>query len=230
MSAVDVTAARLLVVDDDPKLRGFVQQGLTECGMQCEAVGSGNEALKALENSGSYDLLLLDVMMPGLTGWEFLEELRKRGDETPVIFLTAREGVEERIKGLELGADDYVIKPFEFRELLARIHAVLRRHEPVLRTGDLVVDRSRQSVRRAGEVVDTTRKEFELLCVLSEARGAAVSREELLRLVWGIEFEPGTNVVEVLVARLRRKLDRGREPLIHTAVGRGYYLAEKEAT
>ena len=226
---------RLLVVDDDPKFRGFVRRGLTESGIDCATAGDASEALDVIADAdaGSFDLLLLDVMMPGRTGWELLEELRGKGIMTPVIFLTARHEVEERVKGLRLGADDYIIKPFEFSELLARVDAVLRRGAPVtIEVADLRVDFSRRVAERGGRRIELSPREFGVLCALAKARGEPVSRKALLEDVWEIGFDPGTNVVEVSIARLRRKLELYGARMIATVAGEGYRLtapAEEDA-
>jgi len=221
---------KILIVDDDPKLRGFVAKGLEAHGIGSVSASDGAEALSVLERSlaDRPDLILLDVMMPGKSGMEFLDELRRRGHDLPVIFVTARRGVEDRVKGLRTGADDYVLKPFEFDELLARIEAVIRRRQsvPVFEIGDLRIDVSRRIVERAGRRIDLSPKEFDLLRTLAEARGRVVSRVELLKVVWGINFDPETNVVDALVARLRRRLDRAGSPLIETVIGQGYRLAQ----
>ena len=218
----------LLLVDDDPKFRGFMQKGLQESGMRIETAESGEQASQLLEERGpgAFDLLLLDVMLPQSSGWDVLERLRKQGDPTPVIFLTARSAVEERVKGLRLGADDYVIKPFEFSELLARIEAVRRRHatSPTLSVGKLRLDLEHRAVDCAGVRIDMSPREFELLLTLARARDRVLSREELLQKVWGVQFDPGTNVVNVLIARLRRRLEPWAPGLIRTVVGEGYTL------
>jgi DNA-binding response OmpR family regulator len=219
---------KILIVDDDPKLRGFVAKGLEANGHASVSASDGNEALAVLDAASEPpDLILLDVMMPGKSGMEFLEELRRRGTEVPVIFVTARRGVEDRIKGLRTGADDYILKPFEFDELLARIEAVLRRRQtiPVYELGDLRIDVARRIVERHGERVELSPKEFDLLRTLAEAKGRTVSRVELLKIVWGITFDPETNVVDALVARLRRRIDRSGPPVIETVIGEGYRLA-----
>lgn len=219
---------KILIVDDDPKLRGFVAKGLEAHGIESVSASDGAEALAVLERSISDrpDLILLDVMMPGKSGMEFLDELRRRGHDLPVIFVTARRGVEDRVKGLRIGADDYVLKPFEFDELLARIEAVIRRRQsvPVFEFGDVRIDVARRIVERAGQRIDLSPKEFDLLRTLAEARGRVVSRTELLKVVWGINFDPETNVVDALVARLRRRIDRGGSSLIDTVIGQGYRL------
>jgi two-component system copper resistance phosphate regulon response regulator CusR len=218
----------LLLVDDDPKFRGFMQKGLQESGMRIETAESGEQATQLLEErgAGAFDLLLLDVMLPQSSGWDVLERLRQRGDPTPVIFLTARSAVEERVKGLRLGADDYVIKPFEFSELLARIEAVRRRHttSPTLGVGKLRLDLEHRSVDCGGVRIDMSPREFELLLTLARADGRVLSRETLLEKVWGMQFDPGTNVVNVLVARLRRRLEPWAPDVIRTVVGEGYVL------
>jgi two-component system copper resistance phosphate regulon response regulator CusR len=218
----------LLLVDDDPKFRSYMQRGLEESGMHIETAESGETATRMLEDlgPGAFDLLLLDVMLPHSSGWDVLERLRARGDPTPVIFLTARSAVEERIKGLRLGADDYVIKPFEFSELLARIEAVGRRHAaaPVLSVGRLRLDVEHRMVDCGGVRIEMSPREFELLLTLARAGDRVLTREELLERVWGMQFDPGTNVVNVLIARLRRRLEPWAPGLIRTVVGEGYTL------
>lgn len=219
---------QLLLVDDDPKFRSFMQRGLQESGMRIETAQSGEEATRLLEERGpgAFDLLLLDVMLPQSSGWDVLERLRKRGDPTPVIFLTARSAVEERVKGLRLGADDYVIKPFEFSELLARIEAVRRRHTTpsALSVGKLRLDLEHRRVECGRVRIEMSPREFELLLTMARAKGRVLSREELLEKVWGMQFDPGTNVVNVLVARLRRRLEPWAPDMIRTVVGEGYML------
>jgi two-component system copper resistance phosphate regulon response regulator CusR len=180
---------------------------------------------------GAFDLILLDVMMPGRSGWDLLEELRGCGDATPVIFVTARHEVDERVRGLRLGADDYVIKPFDLAELLARIHAVLRRRgaPTLVQVGDLRIDLVRRNVEDAGRRIELSALEFSLLRALAEAKGRVLSRRELLRQVWDIDFETGTNAVDVQVARLRRKIGKSGPLLVQTVVGQGYRLAEPQA-
>jgi two-component system copper resistance phosphate regulon response regulator CusR len=219
----------LLLVDDDPKFRAFMQQGLEESGLRVETAASGEDALHLLAHRepGAFDLLLLDVMLPGSSGWSVLSELRARGDATPVIFLTARGEVSERVKGLRLGADDYVVKPFEFSELLARIEVVRRRnaHGSELVLGKFRLDFELRVAEIGGVRVEMSPREFELLVVLARARGHVLSRAELLQRVWGMDFDPGTNVVNVLVARLRRRLEPWIPDPIRTVAGEGYALA-----
>ena len=223
---------RLLVVDDDPKFRSYISTGLAESGIDSVTAGDPTAALEVLRNDKTgFDLILLDVMMPVKTGWELLVELRQEGRETPVIFVTARDTVEERIKGLKLGADDYVIKPFAFSELLARIEVAVRRRKalPPIEAFDLRLDLVRRQVTRGGKALELSPREFDLLLALVRAGGATLSRSDLLRNVWGIEFDPGTNVVDVHIGRLRRKLDKHGSALIHTVRGEGYRLGEEEA-
>jgi two-component system copper resistance phosphate regulon response regulator CusR len=219
---------RILIVDDDPKLRSYVCAGLQQAGIEGVPAPDGESALRVLqEDTRGFDLILLDVMMPALSGWELLHDLRERGRETPVIFVTARDSVEERVRGLRLGADDYVIKPFAFQELLARIEVVLRRRKqlPPIAVADLRLDLARRNARRGEHSIDLSPREFDLLLALARAEGEVLSRAELLRQVWGIESEPSTNLVDVHIGRLRRKLDAHGPPLIQTVRGEGYRLA-----
>jgi two-component system copper resistance phosphate regulon response regulator CusR len=217
---------KLLLVDDDPKFRRILQAGFSESGIECTGAGGGDEARHELRTNGPFDLILLDLMMPQESGWTFYDALRASGDETPIVFLTARHAVEERVRGLRLGAEDYVMKPFEFSELLARIEVVVRRsqRETTLRVGDLVIDLQRRFVLRGDVRIEMSPREFDLLLVLARARGKTLSRGELLREVWGIDFEPGTNLVAVQVSRLRRRIEHGGPVLIHTVPGEGYAL------
>jgi DNA-binding response OmpR family regulator len=221
---------RLLLVVDDPKLREYLGRGLREQGIDCVTAGDAETALERIEEGATdFQLILLDVMLPGASGWEFLETLRAGGNQTPVIFLTARQAVDERIRGLRLGADDYIIKPFAFGELLARIESVQRRRAtvPSLVLEDLRIDPVHRVVERGGQRIEVSPREFELLHVLAENPRRIMSRRELLERVWGIEHDPGTNVVDVAIARLRRRLDRGGQvPLLQTVVGSGYCLGE----
>lgn len=220
---------RVLIVDDDPKFRSYVAQGLETHGIEGLAAADAAGALALLEGRREQppDLALLDVMMPGSSGWELLERLRAAGHELPVIFVTAKHAVDDRVRGLRLGADDYILKPFEFEELIARIEAVLRRRRtlPVLEVQDVRIDLAHRTVERAGRRVELSPKEFDLLLALVEAEGRVLTRSELLRRVWGIEFDPQTNVVDTAVARLRKRLDRGTQPLVLTVVGQGYRVA-----
>ncbi len=217
---------KILIVDDDSKLRATLQRGLEEHGMVCETAADFDTAIATLGATSRFDLILLDVTMPGPSGWELLKLLRDRGDMTPVVFVTARRAVEDRVRGLELGADDYLVKPFAFQELLARIGAVERRRRelPVLEHADLSIDVARRVATRGERRLDLSPREFSVLLALLEAQGTTVSREELHRNVWGLNTNPGTNVVDVVIAGLRRK--SGTPTLIETVVGIGYRLTE----
>jgi two-component system copper resistance phosphate regulon response regulator CusR len=217
---------QILVVDDDITLRKFVKAGLEDLGIMTESAANADEAEAVLAARPSLNLMLLDVMMPGRTGWEFLQDLRNSGNMIPVIFLTARQEVDQRVKGLKMGADDYMIKPFEFQELLARIEAVMRRqvNPTEFQVADLKIDLAERLVERNGTQITTTDQEFRLLRVLVEADGEVVNRTVLLKKVWDMEFDPGTNILEVQIARLRRKVDCFDPPLIQTVTGHGYRL------
>lgn len=222
---------RILLAEDDPKTSAYLRRGLTEHGFVVDVADNGSDALRlALE--AEYDLVVLDVVMPGADGWAVLSEMRRRGRQTPVLFLTARDAVEDRVKGLELGADDYLVKPFAFSELLARTRSILRRgaaRQPdVLRVADLEVDFVRHRARRGGASLDLTPKEFALLSLLARRSGEVLSRTLIADQVWGINFSTDTNTIDVAVRRLRNKVD---EPfstsLIHTVRGIGYVLEER---
>jgi two-component system copper resistance phosphate regulon response regulator CusR len=218
---------RILIVDDDPKYRAFVSKGLGESGMSTASAPDGTSALQLLR-SQPFDVVLLDVMLPDLQGWDVLEKMRAEHIETPVIFVTARDAVDERVRGLRMGGDDYIVKPFAFSELVARIHVVLRhtRERTSVRIGDLEIDFLKNRVARNGLNIDLTRTEFNVLRCLAERNGQPVSRTHLLQSVWGFQFDPGTNLVEVQIRRLRRKLDEPfGAPLIHTIRGAGYVLS-----
>jgi DNA-binding response OmpR family regulator len=220
---------QVLIVDDDPKLRAFVAEGLDARGIGSRAVASADEALALLQDDGAPppDLVLLDVMMPERDGWQLLEALRAAGRDVPVIFVTARRAVQDRVHGLRLGADADLLTPYECDELLARTDAVLRRRAGprVHAAGALRLDLDGRTVERQGRRVELSPREFDVLRVLLEGRGRVVTRGELLERVWAIRFDPQTNVVDTTVARLRRRVDRGRQPLIETVVGEGYRLA-----
>ncbi|MBC8056139.1 MAG: heavy metal response regulator transcription factor [Rhizobiales bacterium] len=216
---------RILIVEDEPKTAAYVSKGLTEHAYVVDIADNGIEGLH-LATSGQYDLILLDVMLPGADGWSVLENLRRQR-QTPVLFLSARDDVADRVKGLELGADDYLVKPFAFSELLARIRTLLRRGatqiEQRVRIADLDVDLVRRRVSRAGERIDLTAKEYALLDYFVRHVGEVVSRTLIAEHVWDMNFDSDTNVVDVAVRRLRAKLDdRFDTKLIHTIRGVGY--------
>ncbi|GIX25460.1 MAG: DNA-binding response regulator [Caldimonas sp.] len=224
---------KILIVEDEPKTGDYLRQGLREAGFAVDLATHGADGLH-LALAGDPDLLILDVMLPGLDGWTVLRELRRQGWTRPVLFLTARDQVEERVRGLELGADDYLVKPFSFAELLARVRTILRRGraglEPtILRVADLELDLLRRRVTRAGRRIDLTAKEFGLLELLMRRSGEVLPRSLIASHVWDMNFDSDTNVIEVAVRRLRAKVDEGFEPrLIHTVRGMGYVLEVPE--
>lgn len=223
---------KILVVDDDPKYRAYMQRGLTESGMICSLAPDGETALQLVRKE-KFDLVLLDVMLPGIQGWDVIQSMRAEGIDVPVIFITARDAVDERVKGLRAGGDDYIVKPFAFAELVARIHVVARRNQQkaTMRVADLEVDLLKHKAVRAGQSIDLTPTEFNLLKTLLDAQGEPITRTELLQTVWNIDFDPGTNVVEVQIRRLRRKIDDPFDkPLIHTVRGIGYALRAEPAS
>jgi heavy metal response regulator len=220
---------QLLVIEDETKLAQYLHKGLREEGFAVDVAHDGVTGLEAALQH-AYDLVVLDGMLPGLDGFAVLAALRQ-SRQTPVLMLTARGEVEDRVRGLRSGADDYLVKPFAFSELVARIQVLLRRasatpaEATVLRLADLEVDLIRRRVLRAGQRVDLTNKEFNLLALLLRRQGAVLSRTELAAQVWGMNFDSETNIVEVAVRRLRDKLDRPFErPLLHTVRGMGYVL------
>ncbi|MCP1440140.1 two-component system OmpR family response regulator [Erwinia persicina] len=219
---------KLLLIEDNQKASDWLCQGLREAGFVVDSVTDGRDGLH-LALSQNYALIVLDIMLPGMDGWQVLRSLRT-ARATPVICLTARDSVNDRVKGLELGANDYLVKPFSFAELLARIRAQLRQNHPtqaVLTVGDLVMDSVRQTASRQGESVALTRREFALLWLLASRRGEIVPRTLIASEVWGINFDSETNTVDVAIRRLRRKIDDPYEPkLIDTVRGMGYRLAE----
>jgi two-component system OmpR family response regulator len=222
---------RVLVVEDNRELGSHLSRGLKEHGFAVDWVTDGNDGLRyAL--AGVYNLLILDRMLPGLDGLEILRRLRSRAVATPTIFLTARSAVSDRVEGLDAGADDYLVKPFSFAELLARIRVVLRRgHEvapTLLKVADLTLDPATRIVERGGQRIDLSAKQLSLLEYLMRHAGQVVSRTMILEHVWNFEFDGLTNVVEVHINRLRNRVDRGFErPLIHTLRGVGYVLREE---
>lgn len=219
---------KILIVEDEPKTGDYLKQGLTEAGFVVDLVRNGvdgrHQAL-TLE----YDLVVLDVMLPGLDGWQVLRDIRAAGQQMAVLFLTARDQVEDRVKGLESGADDYLLKPFAFSELLARVRTLLRRSKAVegerLHAADMELDLLRRRVTRGGRRIDLTAKEFALLELLLRRQGEVLPRSLIASQVWDMNFDSDTNVIEVAVRRLRAKIDDGFEPkLIRTVRGMGYVL------
>jgi two-component system copper resistance phosphate regulon response regulator CusR len=222
---------RLLLVEDYAPLRESLRTGMVSMGYVVDVTGDGDEGYR-LATQNPYDLLILDVMLPGISGIEILKRLRSANSDVPVLLLTARDAVEDRVEGLDLGADDYLTKPFAVSELLARVRSLVRRRHrtvtPVVAVGDLTIDTVRRRVKRGDRDVELTRREFALLEYLAMRQGAVVTRIELQEHLFQLEADPDSNAIEVFVSRVRRKLSAGGEPpLIHTRRGFGYLLADK---
>lgn len=223
----------ILLVEDEPRLAAFIKKGLSEEGHVVDVAGDGVTAL-SLAHVGTYDVIVLDVMLPGKNGFQITAELRAAGNATPILMLTVRDAREDIIRGLDVGADDYLTKPFDFGELLARVRALGRRSQPiqqgVLRFADIELDRLQHEVRRGGELIRLTPTEFRLLEALMLVPGRVVRRTELLDRVWGMGFDPGTGLIDVHVAHLRKKLETGGRPrVIATVKGVGFRLREPGA-
>ena len=220
---------RILVAEDDQVIADFVSQGLREAGYAVDVASTGPDALKKAL-AGGYDAAVMDVMLPGLDGLSVIEQLRAKRQQTPVLILSARHTVDDRVKGLQAGGDDYVTKPFAFAELLARLQALLRRSagttEPTrLVVGDLTLDLLSRKVERGGRAIELRPREFALLEYLMRHPGRVLSKTMILSHVWGYSFDPGTNVVDVLVSRLRDQVDESfATKMIHTVRGAGYVL------
>ncbi|MGL1560297.1 heavy metal response regulator transcription factor [Vibrio parahaemolyticus] len=225
---------KILIVEDEHKAGEYLQKGLIESGYVVDLVHDGVDGLYH-STSEEYDLILLDIMLPKLDGWQVLNTLRSSGIHTPVIMLTAKEQVEDRVRGFELGANDYVVKPYAFAELLARVQNVFRHHIAVqvvaspqtLRVADLELDMIKRVATRAGQSMSLTAKEYALLELLMRKTGQVLSRTTIASLVWDMNFDSDTNVIDVAVKRLRSKVDKPFDrPLIHTVRGMGYKLEE----
>ncbi len=218
---------RVLVVEDDAKIASFVVNGLKQSGFAVDRCADGDEA-HVLATTTTYDAAVVDIMLPKLDGLSLVQKLRKDGARVPVIFLSARASVDDRVKGLQAGGDDYLPKPFAFSELLARVQALIRRasntSEPTrLTTGDLTLDLLNRTVTRGGERIELQAREFALLEYLMRHTGRVVTKTMILEHIWDYSFDPQTNVVDVLVCRLRNKVDRGKK-MIHTIRGVGYVI------
>ncbi len=219
---------RLLIVEDEAKTAAYLRKGLQEHGFLPDVVSDGRDALQ-MAKSGTYDLAILDIMLPGLDGLSVLRDLRSSGSLLPVLLLTALDSIPDRVRGLEMGADDYLVKPFAFSELLARVRTILRRgssRQPeALSIGDLEMNLIRRKVLRAGQKLDLSPKEFALLSLLMRRSGDVLSRTLIAEHVWDMNFDSDTNVVDVHIRRLRSKVDDPFEQkLIHTVRGAGYVL------
>jgi two-component system copper resistance phosphate regulon response regulator CusR len=223
---------KILVVEDEPKTAAYLKKGLAEHGFVVDICDEGERGLNAARTK-SYELIVLDVMLPGRDGWSIVRDLRQAGNRTPVLYLTARDAVADRVKGLEIGADDYLVKPFAFSELLARVRNILRRgpsRQPdTLQVADLEIDTARHRATRSGHRLDLTPKEFLLLALLIRRQGEVLSRTLIAEQVWDMNFDSDTNVVDVHVRRLRAKVDDPFEKkLIHTVRGVGYVLEARD--
>ncbi|MBW4053664.1 MAG: heavy metal response regulator transcription factor [Proteobacteria bacterium] len=222
---------KILIVEDERKTAAYLKRGLEENGFVVDLAENGEDG-GHLARTQTYELIILDVLLPGRDGWSVITDLRRQEISTPVLFLTARDAVRDRVKGLELGADDYLVKPFDFSELLARTRSILRRgpvrRTPVLALADLELDLGRHRARRGGQALDLTPKEFQLLSFLLQRSGEVLSRTLIAEQVWDINFESDSNVVEVHMRRLRSKVDDPFEKkLIHTVRGVGYVLEQR---
>jgi len=222
---------KILVIEDEPKAAEYLRQGLSEGGYTVEVAHSGTDGLHAAA-TGDHDLVILDVMLPGIDGFAVLSALRT-SRQVPVLMLTARDRLDDKVRGFDLGADDYLVKPFQFPELLARVRTLLKRGraapaDHVLRVADLEIDSVRHRATRAGQRIDLSAKEFALLSLLAQRSGQVLSRTQIASLVWDIHFDSDTNVVEVAIRRLRAKIDDPfAERLIHTVRGVGYVLERR---
>ena len=222
---------RVLIIEDEPKAASYLAKGLREQAFTVETAHRGDDGLH-LACTSDFDLIVLDVTLPALDGWSVLARLRQQGRETPVLFLTARSAVEERVRGLDLGADDYLVKPFAFSELLARIRSLLRRspqRQPeVLRVGDLEIDLAKCRITRGQQRIELTPTEFALLSLLARRSGDILTRTVIAEQVWDMNFDSLTNMVDVHIRRLRAKIDEPfSSKLIHTVRGRGYVLEDR---
>ena len=219
---------RVLLVEDDRRIASFISKGLRENAYAVDTAADGDEATY-MASINPYDLFILDVNLPQKDGFAVCSELRGNGNAKPILMLTARDTVDDRVAGLDTGADDYLVKPFEFRELVARIRALLRRNNEIrsntIMIADLDIDTVSQTVRRGGDPIELTTKEYALLEFLALNKGRVVGREEISEHVWNEDFDPFSNLIEVYIKRLRRKIDEGRPmQLIHTRRGAGYIL------
>ena len=223
---------RILLVEDEPAAAQMLAQGLREHGYAVDLAADGEEGLEKIYIN-RYDLVILDVVLPRKDGFAVCRELRSAGSSIPVFMLTARDGVEDRIAGLNLGADDYLTKPYEYREVLARVHALLRRgpttYYDVIEVGDLRIELKSRTVARAGRTIELTAKEYAILECLARRQGQVLTREDLSEHAWDENYDAFSNVIEVYILRLRKKIDAGHEvKLLRTRRGEGYVLTSEE--
>ena len=221
---------KILVVEDEKDLNNIITKHLKKNNFSVDSVFDGEEALEYL-NYGDYDVIILDVMMPKMNGYEVVKNLRANKNETAVLMLTARDGIDEKIKGLDLGADDYLVKPFDFRELIARIRALVRRKygnsSNKLVIGDLILDTSEKSVTRAGKQIELTGKEYEVLEYLMQSKNRILSRDQIKEHVWDFDYEGDSNIIDVLIKNIRKKIDiEDGKQIIYTKRGLGYVIKE----
>lgn len=230
---MNMDKTRILIIEDEAKVAKAIQQGLQENNLQADVAYDGLMG-KKMALSGQYQLIILDLNLPQLNGYEVCREIRQHNSRIPVIMLTALGAMEDKIQAFDTGADDYMVKPFDFRELLARVQVFLKRsasnpqgNQQVLKVADLEIDDQSKTVKRAGQQIELTAKEFALLIYLMRNKGRVVSRADIAEKIWDITFDTGTNVIDVYVNFLRKKIDKGFEPkLIHTRQGMGYVLKE----
>lgn len=223
---------RILVVEDEKDLNNIIKKHLKKNNFSVDSVFNGEEALEYLDY-GTYDLIVLDIMLPKVNGYEVIKKLRENKNETAVLMLTARDSIEDKIKGLDLGADDYLIKPFDFGEFLARIRALIRRKygntSNTMEIDDLCIDIAKKTVVRGGKNIELTGKEYEVLEYLIQNKGHVLSRDKIRDSVWDYGYEGESNIIDVLIKNIRKKIDIGNsKPLIHTKRGLGYVLKEDE--
>jgi len=223
---------RLLLIEDDPRVAGFLARGLRDEAYAVDVASDGEQAVY-LASVNDYDLVILDIMLPRKDGYAVCRELRAAGSRVPILMLTARDAVDDRVRGLDAGADDYLVKPFDFKELLARLRALLRRgaalRPPVAQIADLTLDTASHAVIRGGRRISLTAKEYALLEFLVLNQDRVVGREQIAQHVWDDAFDPLSNIIDVYVKRLRAKIDAGASPrLIHTRRGEGYILTAQQ--
>ena len=221
---------KILLAEDEVDLNNVVTRYLKKNGYSVDSVLDGEEALDYLEY-GEYDLVILDIMMPKVDGFEVIKKLRNKGNHTSILMLTARDNADDKVKGLDLGADDYIVKPFDFNELLARIRAVVRRKygnsSNKLVIGDLILDTSKKSVTRAGKQIELTGKEYEVLEYLMQSKNRILSREQIKEHVWDFDYEGDSNIIDVLIKNIRKKIDvEAGKQIIYTKRGLGYVIKE----